>query len=319
MLLLAVHPAHAQLGGLKKKVADKVAGKKPDTTVAASGSAKPKCDKSTMVITSDVVDRYLKGMAARDAEIRKIAREPGPIGAYYAALSKRQDTERRKREFDLRRGPDWEKYKVVYPKMVKGDQAAMAQQRALMDSLDPNKVMVPEPDWNAQQAQNQRTDSVAMAAAGIPACDWGGNGIGDRIPMLVSIYANDPNAKDLRGYGTPPEGAAVKARLKDLMAALGYGDRGRGAGAGAEFTEAEKAHIKEEDEKLQRLTVLTGDAYTDCATGVQQAFMKKHQAEFDKLQKQQDMAASQKLSMELMQETEKECKKYSKNKDNDDE
>ena len=315
MLLLAAHPAHAQLGGLKKRVADKVAGKKPDTTAAASGTGKARCDKSSMVITSDVVDRYLKGMAARDAEIRKIAREPGPVGAYYAALSKRQDTERRKREFDLRRGADWERYKVIYPKMAKGDQAAAAQQRALMDSLDPNKVVVPEPDWSAQQEQNQRADSVAMAAAGIPACDWGGNGIGDRIPMLVNIYANDPNAKDLRGYGTPSEGAAVKARLKELMAALGYGDRGRSAGA--EFTEAEKAHIKEEDEKLQRLMVLTGDPYTDCATGVQTAFMKKHQAEFDKLQKQQDMAASQKLTMELMQETDKECKKYSK--DNDDE
>lgn len=318
MLLLATHPAHAQLGGLKKKLSDKVTGKKPDTTMAVGGGGQAKCDKSTMVITSDVVDRYLKGMAARDAELKKIAREPGPTQAYYAAITRREGTEQRKREFDLRRGPDWERYKVIYPKMIKGDQAALAQQRALFDSLDPNKVEVPDLDWNAQQANNRRLDSVAMATAGISACDWGGNGIGDRIPMLVNVYASDPNTKDLRGYGTPLEGAAVKARLSELMEVLGYGRRAKGGG-GAEYTEAEKAHIKDEDEKLQRAAVLTGDPYTDCATKVQQDFMKKHQAELEKASKDKDMAASMRLSQLMSMETMKECKKYSKNNNDDDE
>jgi len=311
MLLVAAHPAYAQLGGLKKKVADKVTGKKPDTTVAASTTGKPKCDKSTMLINADVVNRYLKGIAARDAELRKMSKEPGKIGEYYAATFKRQEVAKRKREFDLRRGTDWERYKVIYPKMIKGDQAATRENSALADSLDPNKIQTPELEWEAQAKGNARLDSVMMSAAGIPVCDWGGNGIGDRMPMLVNILVNEPDAKDFRGYGTPAEGAAVKARLKELADGLGYNTNQ----ASSTYTEAEKAHIKEEDEKLQRLAVLTGDPYTDCATGVQQAFMKKHQAEFDKLQKQQDMAASQKLSMELMQETDKECKKYSKDKD----
>jgi hypothetical protein len=312
-LLLAAHPAHAQLGGLKKKLSDKVTGKKPDTTVAvAGGQGQARCDKSTMVITSDVVDRYLKGMAARDAEIKKIAREPGPNQAYFAATTKREAIERRKREFDLRRGPDWERYKVIYPKMAKGDQVAMTQQRALLDSLDPNKVEVPELDWSAQQANNKRLDSVAIAAAGISACDWGGNGIGDRIPMLVNVYVADPNTKDLRGYGTPLEGAAVKARLNELKEVLGYNARAKG---GAEFTEAEKAHIKEEDEKLAQSMAMTGDAYTDCVTKYQQEFYKKHQAELEKASKDQDMAAAQRLSMLMAQESAKECKKFSKDSD----
>jgi hypothetical protein len=314
MLLLAAYPAQAQLGGLKKKVADKVAGKKPDTTVATTaGSGKPKCDKSSMVITADVVDRYLKGFAAQEAERRRMAREKGPVGEYYAAYFRKQEAEHRKQEFDLRRGNDWERYKVIYPKFVKGDQAAMAQNQALQDSLDPNKVQLPVVDWTAQTQHDKRLDSVAIAASGFSACDWGAEGLGERIPMMVRLLLSDPNTKDFQGYGTQAEGAAVKSRLKELADAMGYGTR-RGERA---YTEAEKAHIKDEDEKLQRLAMLTGDPYTDCATGVQTAFMKKHQAEFDKLQKQQDMAASQRLSMELMQETDKECKKYSKDKDDE--
>lgn len=310
LLLAATPAAHAQLGGIKKKVAEKVTGKKADTTVAASTTGKPKCDKSTMVITADVVDRYLKAIAARDAEIRKMAREPGKTGEFYTAYFKRQEVAHRKREFDLRRGRDWERYKVLYPKMVKGDQAATREQSALADSLDPNKVESPQLDWETQQKGNSRLDSVMMLAAGISACDWGGTGIGDRMPMLVNILVNDPDARDFRGFGTPAEGAAVRARIKELAAGMGYAST-------PQPTEAEKAHIKEEDEKLARAAMLTGDPYTDCATGVQQEFAKKHQAELEKASKNQDLAASQRLSMLLLQETAKQCDKYSKDEDDE--
>lgn len=312
-MLAAPGSAHAQFGGLKKKLKDKVTGKVPDTTVVAGPTAGgTKCDKSTMVITSDVVDRYLKGMAARDAEIKKISREPGPNQAYYVAVSRREAVERRKREFDLRRGPDWERYKAIYPRMAKGDQSAVAEQQALADSLDASRIEVPELDWKAQQENTRRLDSVAMTVAGISACDWGGNGIGDRIPMLVSIYVSDPNTKDLRGYGTPIEGAAVKARLNDLKEVLGYNARSRSS---SEFTEAEKAHIKEEDEKLAMSMSLTGDPYVDCTTKYQQDFYKKHAAELEKASKDKDMAAAQRLTMLMAQESAKECKKFSKNND----
>lgn len=311
-MLAAPTSAHGQLGGLKKKLSDKVTGKKPDTTVVGGAGAQPKCDKSTMVITSDIVDRYLKGMAARSAEVRKLASEPGPTGTYYAAYFKRQDIAQRRREFDLRRGKDWERYKTIYVRLVKGDQAAGAQQQALMDSLDVNKVELPELDWKAQQESNKRLDSVAMVTAGISACDWGGNGIGDRIPMLVSVFASDPNTKDLRGYGTPLEGAAVKARLNDLMVALGYR-----SGAGGDFTAAEKAHIKEEDEQLAQAGIQTGDPYTDCVTKAQQEWYKKHQAELEKAGKDKDMAATQRLAMQMARETGESCKKFSKSEDDD--
>lgn len=316
VMLAVPASAHAQFGGLKKKLKDKVTGKQPDTVAVAGASGGTRCDKSSMVITSDVVDRYLKGMKARDLELQKIAKEPGPTSAYYAAAARREAIEHRKREFDLRRGPDWERYKVIYPKMAKGDQGAMAQQQALMDSLDASRVEVPELDWQAQQQSNKRLDSVAMTVAGISACDWGGNGIGDRIPMLVSVYVADPNTKDLRGYGTPLEGAAVKARLSDLKEVLGY--TGRAArGGSADFTEAEKAHIKEEDEKLAMSMSLTGDPYVDCTTKYQQDFYKKHAAELEKASKDKDMAAVQRLTMLMAQESAKECKKFSKNNDDD--
>lgn len=312
MLLLAAVPgAHAQLGGLKKKVADKVTGKKPDT-VATTTSAKPKCDNSSRVITGDVVDRYLKGLAAREAEYRKIAHDKGPVGEYYAAYFRRQNVEHRKREFDLRRGNDWERYKVTYPKVIHGDQAALAQQQALSDSLDPNKVQLPVVDWSTQTASTRRTDSVMIAASGLSECDWfGPNGLDERLPRLVNVLVNDPNTKDLQGYGTPAEAAVVKTRLKELGESMGYGRGGAG------YTDAEKAHIKDEDEKLNQAAIATGDPYTDCATGVQLDFQKKHQAEFDKFAKERDMAAAQRLSMQLAQETAKECGKYSKNEDDD--
>lgn len=313
LLLSLASTAEAQLGGLKKKVAEKVTGKK-DTVATGSTTGKPKCDKSSMVITSDVVDRYLKGLRAQEADQRKIAKEKGPVGEYYAAYFKRQDTEKRKEEFDLRRGKDWERYKVLYPKFVKGDQAAMAGQRALLDSLDPNKVEVPSVDWSAQTGYNRRRDSVALAASGFSECDWGAQGLGERIPFITRALMNDPNTKDFGGYGTVAEGAAVKARLNELADAMGW-TGGRG---GRVRTDAEQAHIKEEDEKLVRLSMLTGDPYTDCATQVQQDFNKAHQAEMEKASKAQDMAALQRISMLMMQETDKQCKKFKKDSSDDD-
>jgi hypothetical protein len=307
LLLATVSTGHAQLGGLKKKLTDKATGKKPDTTAVAAG--KPKCDKSSIVITSDVVDRYLKALTARDAEMQKLAKEPGKAGAYYAAYFKRREVTRRKREFDLRRGQDWERYKMLYPKMIHGDQAALQQQQALADSLEPNKVVMPELEWEAQQKGNVRLDSVMIQASGLSPCDWGGDGLGERMPRLVNTLVNDPETRDFSGYGTPSEAAAVKARLKELAAGLGYGS--------PQPTDAEKAHIKAEDEKLTEAAMATGDPYTDCATKVQRDFTTKHQAELDRAGKDRDMAASQRLTMLMLQETDKACKKFSKDSDDD--
>lgn len=311
LLLAVAGPGQAQLGGLKKKIADKVT-KKPDTTVVAgTGSGRPKCDKSSIVITGDVVDRYLKGLAARKAEVQKISREPGPIGDYHAASLRRQAVERRKTEFELRRGPDWERYKPLYLKMVKGDQEALKAQQALSDSLDPSRVQVPNLEWESQQKGNARLDSVAIAASGVSACDWGGTGLGERIPQLVNILVNDPETKDLQGFGTPQEGAAVKSRLKELSTALGY--RGRDQSkteADQARTEAEQAHIKEEDEKLVEASMMTGDAYTDCASMTTREYMKKHQAELDKLSKDKDVNGIMNFSRLQQQEVAKQCSKF---------
>lgn len=312
ILTLAVSsPAQAQLGGLKKKVTDRVTGKKPDTTAVAGGSSKIKCDKSSRVITSDVVDAYLKALAARDAEFRKMAGESGKIGAFYTAYLKRKEVAHRKEQYDLRVGPDWEKEKVIYGKMVKGDQAAMQQHTALMDSLDANKFPMPELEWEAQQQRNRRLDSVMIKASGLSDCDWiAGDGVAERMPQLVNVLVNNPDTKDFQGYGTPMEAAAVKPRLSELAAGLGYN-------RAAQPTEAQKAHIKEEDDKLAQSAMTTGDPYTDCVTKTNQAFATKHQAELEKASKAQDLSAVMKLNQQLAQEVARECKKFSKDNDDD--
>ena len=312
VLLLSVTPSlHAQLGGLKKKVADKVTGKKDTVPVATGTTGKPRCDNSAVVITNDVVNRYIKALDARDAEIRKIAKEPGPVGQYYAAIQRRDSVEKRKHEFDRRRGPDWERYKVIYAKMAHGDQSAIAAQHAFSDSLDPTNVRIPSPAWEDQQKYNGRLDSVMLAASGIDPCDW--NQLGERIPTFMRVLMQDRNAKDLQGAGTQQEAAAIRPRLDELANRLGYSGRAKD-----EMTEAEKAHVKAEDEKLAMSATVTGDAYTDCITQAQHEWTKKHQAEMDKVQKARNMAEMQAMSMRMSQETAKECEKYNKDKKDDD-
>jgi hypothetical protein len=310
LLLVLVSPGQAQLGGLKKKVADRVTGKK-DTVAVAGGTSKLKCDKSSRVIASDVVDGYLKALAARDAEIRKMAGEPGKIGQFYAAYQKRKEVARRKEQFDLRLGADWEREKTLFGKYIKGDQAAMQQHQALLDSLDASKIEMPELEWDAQQQRNRRLDSVMIRASGLSDCDWiAGDGVAERLPRLVNVLVNDPEGKDLQGAGTPQEAAAVKARLSELAAGLGYN-------RASQPTEAQKAHIKAEDEKLAQSGMMTGDPYTDCATKTNQEWGKKHQAELEKASKDKDMNALMKLSMLQAQEVAKACKQYSKDNDDD--
>lgn len=314
LLFALAAPAQAQLGGLKKKVADRVTGKKPDTTVTAAGAGKIKCDKSSRVIASDVVEGYLKALAARDREIKKMAGEPGKVGQFYTAYYRRKEVAQRKEQFDLRLGADWEREKTLFPKYIKGDQAAMQQHQALLDTLDVNKIEMPELEWEAQQQRNRRLDSVMIAASGLSDCDWiAADGVAERLPRLVNVLVNDPSGKDLQGAGTPQEAAAVKARLPELSTGLGYSRTGT-----AQLTEAQKAHIKEEDEKLAQAGMMTGDPYTDCATKFNQTFGKKHQAELEKASKDQDMTALMRLSRLQATELATECKKYSKDTDDDD-
>jgi hypothetical protein len=289
LLLAAVPAAHAQLGGLKKKVADKVAGKKPDTT--ATVAAKPKCDNSSMVISSDVVDRYLKSLAARDAEMQKLAKEPGQTGAFYSAVLKRQAVERRQAEYELHRGPDWEKNQALQKRLMTGDASAVQEQTALSQSINPHAVEVPELEWEAQQKGSVRIDSVMRVAGRFSECDWLNVGT-ERLPRLIYILVADPETKDLQGFGTPQEAAVIRPRVAELARAMNI----------KYVSPEDKARLKAEEEEAKRLAqqpTSTGNPQTDCMVKVQMEFAKAHQKEFEAAQKSQDVNATMKLSQQL--------------------
>jgi hypothetical protein len=285
LLLFAVPTAHAQLGGLKKKLVDKATGR--DTVAAGKGAAK--CDASSMVISGDVVDRYLRSLAARDAEIQKLAKEPGKTGAYYSALFKRQAVEKRKAEYDLRRGPDWEKNKALSKRLRSGDAAAAREQAALGESLNPSSVQVPALEWESQQKINARVDSVMMRAGGFSECDW--STLGERLPRMIDILAHHP--EEFKGYGTEKEAAAIRPRMTELTRALGYP---------YVWTAADSARVKAEDEALAEVMTepaSTGNPQTDCMLKIQRQWTKAHKAELEAAQDKGDQNTLMRLSMEM--------------------
>lgn len=297
VLALFTVPAagYAQLGGLvKKKAAEKVTGKKDTVGTAATGG-QVKCDASKVVITSDLVDRYLKGAAARDAMEQKLAKEPGPTGAYYAALLKRREIEKRKYEFDLRRGPDWEKQVAIQKRLEKGDTAAYSAQYALTQSLDPNKLPLTPPEWETQRKTNASLDSIWKGEAQISDCDWADLiQTRETLPRMVWILAENPSATDFQGFGTAKEGAVLRPRIAELARAMQI-----------KYVSLEdKARLKkfEEEDKAKAEAraagqVSTGDPKTDCMAKVQKEWSKAHQAEIDKAQEAGDNATVIRLGL----------------------
>src|SRR5262245_8017337 len=210
LILVAVPAANAQVGGIVKKAAGQVT-KKPDSSQAAASTAKPKCDPSSAVITNEVVDNYLKSLSAREAAVQKLAKQPGATGAYYSALLQRDSIQKRKDEFDQQQGPDWAKYQAIQKRLMSGDTTAAHDQLALSQSLDPYSVQIPQLDWQSQQNATATMDSTMRTAGGFSPCDW--QDLGERIPRLVQILAQDPKATNFQGYGTPKEAAAVNPKV----------------------------------------------------------------------------------------------------------
>ena len=297
-LLLAVIPAaHAQVGGIvKKKVTQKVTNK-PDTTATAAAAAKPKCDATSAVITSSVVDNWLKSLAARDAQLKKLAKEPGPTGAYYAALLKRQAIQERKDQFELHKGPDWAKQQALHKRLMAGDGTAIQEQQALSDSINPNRVQLPELDWASQQKSSAQIDSVMRVAGGFDACDW--LDLSERVPRLVYMLANDPNTTNFQGFGTAKEASAIKPKIAELAHGMQI----------TYVSPADQARLKKEKEDAEASPELpsTGDPQMDCVNKFQMNWTKTHQAELDAAQKSQDPNVLVKLSMQMQQEAMAKC------------
>jgi hypothetical protein len=292
LLLTAVPAANAQVGGIMKKTKDQVT-KKPDSTKAAASAAKPKCDPSSIVITNDVVDRYLKALNVRESEMQKLAKQPGATGQYYSAVLHRQEVKKRKDDFDQQQGPDWDKYQEIQKRMARGDTAAATDHVALTQSLDPNNVQVPQLDWDAQQNANATMDSTMRTAGGFSPCDW--FDLGERVPRVVYILAEDPKAKEFQGYATQKEAAAIQPKVPQLapLLSINYISPER-------RKKQEEAAAKQAEAAAQPAS--SGNAQTDCMVKAQQDWSKKHQTELEAAAKAQDMNTVMKLNAELQNE-----------------
>jgi hypothetical protein len=298
VLLMAVPAAHAQLGGLKKKAAEKVTGKKDTVATATARPGKPKCDASSMVITADVVDRYLKGAAAVSAMEQKLAKEPGPTGAYYSALLKRRALEKRKEEYDLRRGPDWEKHQALQKRLQEGDTTVIMAHATFSQSIDPNSVQLPQVEWETQQKTNATMDSTMKATGKFSDCDW--LSLSERLPRMTYIIAEDANAKDFQGYGTAGEAAVIKPRVAELARAMNIK-------YDSPEVLARRRQLAKEDSAKAAAGPSSGNAQVDCIARVQGEYLKAHQKEFDAASEKQDVAVLMRLSQAATAEAARQC------------
>lgn len=300
-LLIAVPAAQAQLGGLvKKKAVEKVTGKKDTVAAAGGGAKKEKCDMSSLVITSDVVSRYLRSLDAANAMPAKLAKEPGPVGAYYSAVLKRKALQERKDMYDLRRGPDYERMKALEKRFQNGDTTAIMPYATFASTIDPNSVTLPQLEWDDQQKVSAKTDSSMKAAGNFNDCDW--LQIGERLPRVVYTMASDEKVKDYQGYATAKEVEAIKPRYTELARGLGI----------KVVSPEDKARLKREDDSARTAAQAlpsSGNAQTDCVMKAQRDYSEKHKAEMDKATQAQDMNAMMKFSMEMNAYANEQCNK----------
>jgi hypothetical protein len=292
--LLSSPIAHAQVGGVIKKKAPSVPNVPGTTAPTTTAAAKPKCEASKLVITSDIVNRYLQSFAARDAEVQKLAKEPGATGAYYSALLKRQEIQKRKAEFDQQRGPDWDKQQAIQKRMMQGDTTAIKEYTALGASLEPSSVEIPPLSWDDQEKVQARIENAMKAGGKFTDCDW--LDLGERLPRLVSILAENPNTTELQGYGTAAEAAAVRPKLPQLAAGMGFN-----------YQSPEDKARKQKQAAAPVELPSTGDPQLDCVQRYQMAWTETHRAEIETAQKAQDTNAIMKINMQMQQEAMAKC------------
>jgi hypothetical protein len=247
--------------------------------------AKPKCDISTVVISNEVVTRYLKALDARDAEIRSIAKENSAMGRYYAAMFKQQDEKRRWNDFQAGVGPDYVREQEAFKK-AKTDVNAYKTVVEIEQSVRPSDTKLPETSFEDQKTANDRIDAAMRKAGNFEDCDWAG--VNDVVPAVTYAISENPNLKPAdvhvgRSTGvSADELAAVRAKRMDLAKGLGIA-----------YKSDSVATAEKSGRATKRIEVGTDPmaAYNLCTqieTKSSLDYIAQHQAEIDAAQKTGD-------------------------------
>jgi hypothetical protein len=297
-LCLAATPADAQFGALKKKISKAVTGKSDSAATVSAGSGSSggaSCDESDPVVTNELIDGYLRSLAARDAEIRKMAQEDTPTGRYYAAFLKREAAEARLAEYRAGRGPDYARYQELNKKGMAGDAAAMQQAMQVEQELSPERIKLPELEWDNQRKADTRLDRVMAEASGFDKCDW--PVVMEFFPRAAGVVVDNPNPKGEQlntGWRSSPLSAdevkVLRARRPELAKAFGW-----------ELPEAKAAAEKRKQEQAKR-EFAEANPMAACMEREMKPFndkIEKRQAELEAAQKRGDTAALMAFSQEM--------------------
>jgi hypothetical protein len=304
--LCLASPASAQLGSIKKKITEK-APVKPNVP-GQPAATKPKCDNSMPVVDARLLDKYLKGIAARDSELVRLGKESGETGKYYAAFNRHRVMLRRRWAFEAHKGPDWERYKALKKRADANDSKALQDQDAIQREIRDDPPL-PEVSWDAQKAGNDRLDQAMREGSGLSECDM--PQANEKILRMVSTltYQGGNPDQDLQGIATKDEVKAVRSRLDELATALDY----------QYLTPEDQARVaadkkqEEADKQQKEKAASEGSPMQQCLRKVQEKYAKQMEA----AQKAQDNAAVMKLSQAMAPEMAK-CSQPNSKKSSDD-
>ncbi|HKV73230.1 MAG TPA: hypothetical protein VJN95_01825 [Gemmatimonadales bacterium] len=212
LCLLSASSLAAQFGGLKKKAAQAAGAATGVAPANTPGKATPPPE-----VTPVIVDHYLAGIKAGEAERARLAQGNTPAGQYYAAVDAKKKHDKYCAEYQ-------EKQMAEYQRLIaaaKYDSSALVMQKkdpsCQTYAADPK-----EPSFDELAKAKGSQDSAAAAAAGVDVSQWAG--LNEWIPVAVYQMVNSPDQNDqllASNFSKKvSEISALRARQADLATAL---------------------------------------------------------------------------------------------------
>jgi hypothetical protein len=226
MTVACTTSAAAQFGALKKKLK-----RQPTADASAPAApADPAASGGTIVLTDDVIERFVTGVKAGQAERDRARQENTSYGRYERAQAEyataKEKCELARQTFPQKMAADeklMDRYNALADKMVKaqerGDQRAVELYSDSASAMADPSCVVKEPKqpddyYEAQRAVDARADKQVAKASGFSQGELGL--VLERVEGILR--------------GTPPpdasasEKAAVSARAAELRSLLGIED-----------------------------------------------------------------------------------------------